>query len=165
MLGAQTFFNDKMEKGEWTKRDVGWFSVDIEAHPDLKANDGPNQIIMSSLGPRRMINFHKIDEDKAENEKVIALLMKELSGDWVEEIACEDIQKKERYNYDEVVYLGAAKDIFESGGKATNLNEVSMIDMYYSNDQMIGYFYNTDPECRKTLGYEEDKDYIVFFNG
>ena len=92
MAGAEAFMNEMIEKGEWSARNIGWFSVDIDAHPDLQVNDGPNQIIMSNLGPKRLINFHKIDEDEAKSEKVLAMLMKELSGDWVAEIACDLIQ-------------------------------------------------------------------------
>ena len=50
MLGAQTYMNDMIEKGEWTKRDVGWYSVDIEANPDLALTDEPNQMLMSKSG-------------------------------------------------------------------------------------------------------------------
>ena len=33
------------------------------------------------------------------------------------------------------------------------------------DEQRIGYFYNTDPECRKARDLDEDKSYVVFFNG
>ena len=115
MLGAQTYMNDMIEKGEWTKRDVGWFSVDNEAHPDLKLTDEPNQMLISKSGRRRFINFGKMDEEKSENERVLANIVKLLTGDWIEEIACDDIQSPERHNYDEVVYFGAKEDLLPDG--------------------------------------------------
>ena len=89
MLGAQAFMNDMIEKGEWTARDVGWYSVDVEAHPDLALTDEPNQMVISRQGPRRFINFGKMDEEKTENEKVLANIVKLLTGDWIEEISCD----------------------------------------------------------------------------
>ena len=40
-----------------------------------------------------------------------------------------------------------------------------MIDRYEFDEQRIGYFYNSDPECRKARDLDEDKSYVVFFNG
>ena len=40
-----------------------------------------------------------------------------------------------------------------------------MIDRYEMDEQRIGYFYNSDPECRKARDLDEDKSYVVFFNG
>ena len=41
--------------------------------------------------------------------------MKLLTGDWIEQIACDDIQSPERANFDEIVYFGAAEDLLPSG--------------------------------------------------
>ena len=63
MLGAQAYMNDMMEKQEWAKRDVGWYSVDVDAHPDLALTDEPNQMLITKSGRKRFINFSKMDEE------------------------------------------------------------------------------------------------------
>ena len=65
MAGAEKYMNDMIKSGEWSERNVGWFSVDIEAHPDIKLTEDADQMMMSKEGLRRMIHFQKIDEDKA----------------------------------------------------------------------------------------------------
>ncbi len=41
-------------------------------------------------------------------EKRLALAVRELTGEWFREIDCNDIQKDQRFFYDEVVYFGEA---------------------------------------------------------
>ena len=94
MAGAESYMNEMIKTGEWSARNVGWFSVDIETHPDIKLTDEADQMVMSKDGLRRMIHFTKIADVKAENEKVLAMIVRELSGDWLNGIACEDIQKE-----------------------------------------------------------------------
>ena len=57
--------------------------------------------------------------------------MKLLTGDWIEQIACDDIQSPERANFDEIVYFGAAEDLLRDG-KSYQLNEVSMNEKYHA---------------------------------
>lgn len=40
-----------------------------------------------------------------------------------------------------------------------------MIDKYQFDEQRNGFFYNEEPECRKLRGLEEEKSYIVWYNG
>ncbi len=60
---------------------------------------------------------------------MVANIVRELSGDWIAEIACEDIQKQGRWYYDELVYFGK-KEGFAEGGKVDFLSSVSMHDKY-----------------------------------
>ena len=75
-------------------------------------------------------------------------MIRGLTGDWVEEIACEDIQNDVRKTYDEVVYFGDAADLSETG-KAKSISTVSMVDKYTYDESRVGFYYNNDPECHK----------------
>ena len=67
------------------------------------------------------------------------------TGDWVNEINCEDIQQEGRENYDEVIYFGPKSDLRKTG-KAYILNIISMEDRHY-RDGEVGFFYNSDKKC------------------
>ena len=99
-----------------------------------------------------------------ENIENIALAVRELTGDWVNTISCEDILAPERYHYDQIVYFGQPSDL-EEGGKAFNLNWASMMDRYTFDEQRVGFFYNSDKECKEKKGLDKDKDFVVYFNG
>ena len=125
--------NALMEEGEWSARDVGWYSVDLEAHPEIKQNEMPNQMVLSKSGRQRFINFGKMDEENSVNERTLASIVRLLTGDWILEIPCEAIQDPERHNFDEFVYFGASEDL-QPGGKAYHLNDVSINEKYHADE-------------------------------
>lgn len=44
---AKKILDEKIESGEWTKRKIGWFRVDIDKNPEMAWEDGkPNQVVM-----------------------------------------------------------------------------------------------------------------------
>ena len=45
------------------------------------------------------------------------------------------------------------------------LNEVASLDRHNSEEQLVEFLFNEEPECRKTHGLDEDKSYVVSFNG
>lgn len=55
--------------------------------------------------------------------------MRELTGEWFVETSCEEIQAEKRHFFDEVVYLGNARDL-ETGDFAEEANLVSQFDRY-----------------------------------
>ena len=120
--------------------------------------------MMIGPGLRRMISFAKLVEKKEENEQILATIVRELSGDWITWIECEAIQNEDRIFYDQVVYFGEGSDLQE-GGKAEVLNRVSMADRYNFDEQRLGFYWNSDPDCRRDRRLNEDSNYIVFFNG
>ena len=65
----------------------------MEKTPDLAIEDVrvTNQMVMAQ-GLRRMVHFDPIGKTDAENEEAFALVIKELTGDWVSEIPCDLIQ-------------------------------------------------------------------------
>ena len=95
---------------------------------------------------------------------MFAEIVRELTGDWVHPIKCDDIQGENRWYFDEVVYLGAKKD-FAEDGPLSFLNTASMVDRYSYDEQRVGFFYNEDKECRRLRDLDVDKNYIVFYNG
>ena len=91
----------------WSEREVGWFKVNIDTEDEIKMSDEPNQLIMTKDGLSRLLHFNKIEESLGiKNHQAFAEVVKELSGDWINEIECKKIQSPQRFNYDEVVYFG-----------------------------------------------------------
>ena len=41
MEGAKNIIESKIAAGEWSERNLGWFRVDIEKHPELYVNENP----------------------------------------------------------------------------------------------------------------------------
>ena len=77
----------------------------------------------------RLVHFQKISEDPKVNQETFALIVRELTGEWILPVKCEMIQDEKRFFYDEVVYFGPLDELKE-GGRAHGLNEVSMVDKY-----------------------------------
>lgn len=47
MEQSKELFESKIESGEWTKRSVGWFRVDLDKNPEMAWDTGkPSQIVM-----------------------------------------------------------------------------------------------------------------------
>lgn len=95
---------------------------------------------------------------------MFATIVKELTGDWVTEISCSEIQGQNRWYYDEVIFFGDADDL-KTDGVADLMNAVSMADRFNFDESRMGYYYNTDPKCREERSLEADKKYIVIYNG
>ena len=91
--GGIKYFNNKIRIGDWGQRQVGWFKVDIDATPELAYN--PDKIVpdQAVIGPgvHRLIHFAKIHEEKDDNERVFAEVIRELTGDWLSQIKCDEI--------------------------------------------------------------------------
>ena len=89
--------------------------------------------------------------------------MYQLTGDWVNEIGC-DI----RVHRDEskVVYFGSDQDLV-LGGNADYFLETAIFDAFKNSDNTnrIGFYFNEDPECRKAKDLDENKNYMIFYNG
>ena len=114
----------------------------------------------------RFLHFAKLDADNdpRDAEKRLALIMRELTGEWYREIPCGEIQAEPRFYYDEVVYFGEASDLYESR-QGSLVNRLSMVDRYFVDQQRAGFYYNYEVECKKANNLEADKNYIVFYNG
>jgi len=128
-------------------------------------SDEPNQLIISKEGLSRLISYSIIEEELAiHNHQAFSEIVKELTGDWLNEIECKDIQQDSRFNYDEVVYLGSQKHLKE-GGLAYGLKQASMWDKYKFDLQRNGYWYSDIPKCRTDKGLDPDEPYIIWYNG
>ena len=63
---------------------------------------------MTKSGLSRMLHFAPIDESLAvKSHQAFAEILRELSGEWVNQIECKQIQADNRFHYDEVIYLGS----------------------------------------------------------
>ena len=169
MEGAKAEIEKQITGGKWSARSsLGWFRVDIEKHPELSydtENGIPDQLVVSNKsGLKRYLHYEEMYETKAEDEARLALIIKELTGDFVEPIACKDIQAEMRHHYDEVVYMGPKKEI-EAGGSLELFEQLAMVDRYNYDDQRAGFYYTEDAACRTEHDLDDEKSYIVFFNG
>ena len=133
MDGAKAHLEKKIADGEWTARpSMGWFRVDIEKHPELNyEEDGmPDTLVVSQkTGLRRYLHYEVVADDQKEEEEHLALIIKELTGDFITPATCEEIQAETRYHYDEVVYFGDKQDI-EEHGLVDPLRQLAMVDKY-----------------------------------
>ena len=167
MEGAQAFMEKSIADGSWGKRDIGWYRVNFEKYPELAADDSgiADQLVYNNLnGLQRFMHFLLEAEDTAEGERDMAEMVKELTGDWFEEIKCDDIQSDDRIFYDEVIYFGDAEDL-KSEEYGAALESMSMVDRYQYDHHRVGFYYNADPECREISQLDKDKKQIAFYNG
>ena len=91
--------------------------------------------------------------------------MRELTGEFVTEIECKKIQDPNRFNYDEVIYLGSQKHLFKEGGMVSALKQASKWDKYSFDLQRNGFFFNDQPDCRRERDLDPDEPYIIWYNG
>ena len=89
--GAFDLFSKRMESGEWEKREVGWYRIDIENQTEIKMSDEPDQLIVTRDGLSRLVHFQKIHESAETNHETFAAIVRELTGDWVTPIECDKI--------------------------------------------------------------------------
>lgn len=69
-------------------------------------------MVLAKSGKRRIIHFSKEQQlTTEENIENMALAVRELTGDWVTMISCEDILALDRHHYDQIVYFGQPSDL------------------------------------------------------
>ena len=93
-----------------------------------------------------------------------ALIVRELTGEWIHFIECDQIQAPKRFFYDEFVYFGDEYDL-DIGGIADNIVTLSMVDRYSFAEQRVQFFYNDSPDCRQKMKLDRDKKYAVMYSG
>ena len=164
MEGAKAIIDAKVAAGEWSKRNLGWFRIDLDKYPALHPNDNgnPDQMI-TGQGWRRMIGFENQYEEAEKNEEFFASIVRELTGDWVTKIECGMIQHKNRRTPDEVIYFGPESDL-EKGGDAELVTQLSVMDRYNFNEQRASFGVNDSPDCRKQFDLDENKRFIAFLS-
>ena len=113
----------------------------------------------------RYLNFKRAEgEDKKDSVESLAYQIRYLTGDWYEEMTCDELQAEDREFYDEFIYMGKAADLKE-GAFAETMNLVAMNDKYTMNQHLVGFGYVTDPACRESYNLPTDKDSIVIMSG
>ena len=122
---AMKYFDNQIQEGELEKRNVGWFRVDSSKVPELgglEENVQNDQIIFNGQERlQRSLQIGSIEDDQSLQKKSIAAIVAELTGEFVIQTECEDIQHQNRVNYDEVIYFGAKANL-EKDGKAAALS-------------------------------------------
>jgi len=93
-----------------------------------------------------------------------ATIVKDLSGDWFTEIACNSIQNEPRKYFDELVYFGPASDLVR-GGQSEYLLQASRVDRYLFDQHQVGFYYNTDPDCARNMRLHPDERHVIIYNG
>lgn len=116
-------------------------------------------------GTTKVLNFvSKEDAAEGENAQMFANYVALFTGDHINPIKCEDIQQEKRRFYDEFVYFGPKEDLYDNG-KFNFVTDVAIIDKFNFDEQMVGFYYNEDPQCRVDRELDADKSYIVTYNG
>ena len=167
---AKIIFDEKIGSGEWTPRSVAWVECDIVDHPEMRYSieHDNNQMVMgvrTAAGTTKVLNFKsKEDAEEGENARMFANYVALFTGDHINPIKCEDIQQEKRRFYDEFVYFGPKEDLLD-GGKYNFITDVAIIDKFSFDEQMTGFWYNEDPQCRLDRELDGDKSYLVGFNG
>ena len=91
---AEAIFEEKMESGEWPKRSVGWFRTDLEKYPMFALNkeaSSQQMMVSNKYGAQKVLGFQKHYEDPEMNAQLFASVIRELSGDFVQEVECDKI--------------------------------------------------------------------------
>lgn len=95
MEGAMKIFNEKMANGKMSHRDVGWFRADIEKYPELDlqtAGIGDQAIISRDHNLTRFLHWNAGDDiADEEREEHYFDVLNQLSGDFYQEIACDQM--------------------------------------------------------------------------
>lgn len=91
--GAMKYLEKKISSGAWSKRNIGWLRVDLDTTPEFALDDSTvtDQAVIGPL-KHRMVHFRKVSEDKEDNERRFAEIVRELTGDWIRKIICDEIQ-------------------------------------------------------------------------
>ena len=108
MDGAKEKFEQMVDSEQ---RKVGWLSVDVVRHNLVRDSIGINarMFVIPKEGNGRHIELDElIGPHKELNEKKIAELLMELTGDFVREITCEEIRDE---SGDLVVYFGPEMEV------------------------------------------------------
>ena len=111
-----------------------------------------------------MIGFKRQSDDIKKDEEFFARIVRELSGDWITEVDCADIQQQGRRNHDEIVYFGPKSEL-EKDGRGYEVINLSIVDRYNFDEQRVSFLYNEDPECREAYDLDPKKSYVAFLNG
>ena len=92
------------------------------------------------------IDYTPIGEEATfeENAQFLAQIIRELTGEWIHYVECDDIQGEDRTFFDEMVFFGDKEDL-EGEGIAANLVTLSMVDRYGFDEQRVHILYNDDP--------------------
>lgn len=104
-----------------------------------------------------------ITQDSAESEKMFARIVYRFTGEWYFEKDCDFVAHEDRIRHDEIIYFGS-KEGLEQQGNGAEFLMLSRYDKFESEMTHSGFLANFDPECRKRLDLEEDKNHIVFYN-
>ena len=105
MQGAEEHFNLKIKSGDWSERtNLDWHhSIEIE-----KGEPGVFIVGTKDDGMRESRKFTPA-ETKEESEELLADMVHQLTGDWVGEIKCDEIEEI----HDSVIFFGK-KDFLET---------------------------------------------------
>ena len=106
MQAAEDYFHDKIEKEEWTER------TNIDWHHSVEITKGePGIFIVGTKddGMRESRKFVPIKDSEDKIEEQLADMVHELTGDWVAEIECSEIENL----HDSVIYYGS-KDFLDT---------------------------------------------------
>ena len=166
-------WENMLESGEIHNRLVGWFSCDIEKHPEhlLEGLKGPNQVIVAiGLPLQKKLDFDPLQDEHwviGEHYDVITKFVNAVwsfTGDFMTYVQCEDILDHEwegGQTYWDAIYFGHqnSMDVMvenhagEPRQQYAELVYAAMVERYeYYHEMHTAFHFNNDPECAMKFG-------------
>ena len=168
MEDVKIYIDKKIENGDWQDRSIGWFRGNTSKNHDLRHDGEPfsSQLIFAShIHVERFIDFNILEgESREDSVEHLAIIVRSFTGDWFSEMTCDELQAEDRPFYDELLYMGEAKDL-EVGSFADTMRSVAMKEKYTQGSNQAGFGYVSDPACRESYGLDADKNSIMILNG
>ena len=168
------------EEGNISGRNIGWFSCDIEKHPELKIDEGDGAHVVvthQSHMVRKTLDYvpSKDEDELAGQVNLFVDNVWELTGNWIPMADCEEIKDANWVGGEtlwDLVYFGSEaslETIVDDGTLGANhqyeeLILASMVERYEYHDEFHTAFHiNTDPECAAQLGLDSSKSNLMLF--
>ena len=143
---ANSLFEQQQKSGERSKRQLGWFALDIVKYPEIALPGlGPNQL-MTTAGYTQSLNVKKIG-DPLSTPAEFAEKVNQMSGDWVEEISCDDLKEAKTY----LAYFGSS-DLPKHDKLIEDLSNASQNERYKFTFETVPFYHVNDAECSKEFG-------------
>lgn len=139
--------------------------ANIEKYPELMLYEGqvaPTLFAISSQQMRMLFFEADPTKDLKTNVEHLSIMLQKLTETQFMALSCEGIQHLISENHIGFVYYGTPESM-EIGGDMHHLHLLSSLDRFSFADQLILFFYNTDPKCREKRGLPADKPSVVLY--
>ena len=143
---ANSLYEKQQKSGEKSKRQLGWYALDIVKYPEIALPGlGANQL-MTTAGFTQSLNVKKIG-DPLSTPAEFAEKVNQMSGDWVQEISCDELKEAKTY----LAYFGSS-DLSQHDKLIEDLSTASQSERYKFTFETVPFYNVKDAECSKEFG-------------